>query len=71
MAFPSLENSHHVAVSFSINFPINSKSDAPFHGIAYDYSPVDWDGLPDHFRDVPWEDIFKISASADASKFCE
>ena len=29
------------------------------------------DGLCDHLRDVPWEDIFKLSASAAASEFCE
>ena len=25
----------------------------------------------DHLRDVPWEDIFKLCASAAASEFCE
>ena len=25
----------------------------------------------DHLEDVPWEDIFKLSASAGASEFCE
>ena len=39
--------------------------------MAYDYSCVDWDGLRDHLRDVPWDDIFKLSASAAASEFCE
>ena len=39
--------------------------------MAYDYSRADWDGLRDHFRDVPWEDIFKLSVSAAASEFCE
>ena len=34
MAFPPLGNSDHVAVSVSIDFPINSKQDAPFHHIA-------------------------------------
>ena len=29
------------------------------------------DGLHDHLRDVPWEDIFQCSASAAASEFCE
>ena len=29
------------------------------------------DGLCDHLRDVPWEDIFKLSASTAASEFCE
>ena len=39
--------------------------------MAYEYSRVDWDGLCDHLRDVTWEDIFKLSASAAASEFCE
>ena len=70
MAFPPLGNSDHV-VSVSIDFPTNSQQDAPFHCIAYDYSCADWDGLRDHLRDVPWEDIFKLGASAAASEFCE
>ena len=69
IAFPPLENSDHVVVSASIDFPSNSESDAPFHCIAYDYSRVDWDSLYDHLRDVPWEDIFKLSASATVSDF--
>ena len=71
MAFPLLENSDHVVVSVSIDFPINSKQDIPFHHMAYDYSCADWDGLCDHLRDVPWEYVFKLSASAAASEFCE
>ena len=71
MTFPPLGNSDHVAVSVSIDFPINTKQDTPFHRVAYDYSRADWDGLRDHLRDVPWEDIFKLSASAAASEFCE
>ena len=35
------------------------------------YSHADWDGLYYHLRDVPWEDIFKLSASAAAREFCE
>ena len=31
---------------------------------------ADWDGLCDHLRDDPWEDIFKLGASAATSKFC-
>ena len=34
------------------------------HHIANDYSCADWDSLHDHLRDVPWEDIFKLIASA-------
>ena len=47
------------------------KSQYPFHCVAYDYSRADWDGPCDHLRDVQWEDIFKLSASAAASEFCE
>ena len=71
MAFPPLGNPDHVVVSVSIDFPINSKQATPFHRVAYDYSRADWDGLRDHFRDVPLEDIFKLSLSAAASEFCE
>ena len=39
--------------------------------MTYGYSRADWDGLRDHSRDVPWEDVFKLSASAAASEFCE
>ena len=45
--------------------------DVLFHHIAYDYSCADWDSLHDHLRDVPWEDIFRLSASAAASEFCK
>ena len=69
MAFSPLGNSDHVAVSVSIDFPINSKQDAPFHCVAYDYSRADWDGLHDHLREVPWEDIFKLIASAAVSEW--
>ena len=71
MAFPPLGNSDHVVVSVSIGFLSNSEQDALFHCIAYDYSCADWDGLRDHLRDVPWEVIFKLGASAAASEFCE
>ena len=71
MAFPPLGNSDDIVVSVSIDFPSNSQWKALFHCIAYDYSCVDWDGLRDHLRDVPWEDIFKLDASAAASEFCE
>ena len=68
MAFPPLGN---VAVSVFIQFPSNCQWDAPFRRVAYDYSRADWDGFCDHLRDVPWEDIFKLGASAAASEFCE
>ena len=71
MAFPPLGNSDYFVVSVSIDFPSNSQRDAPFHRITYSYSHADWDILHDHFRDVPWEDTFKLSASAAGSEFCE
>ena len=55
-----LENSAHVVVSVSIEFLINSKQDALFHCMAYNYCCTDLNGLVDHLRDVPWEDIFKF-----------
>ena len=39
--------------------------------MAYDYSCADWQGLRDHLRDVPCEDIFKFGASAAASEIFE
>ena len=71
MASPLLGNSDHAVVSVSIDFPLNAQRDALFHGIAYDYSCAYWDGLHDHLRDVPWEDIFMFGVSAAASEFCE
>ena len=41
------------------------------HSLYYGYSCANWNGLCDHLRDVPSEDIFKLSASATASEFCE
>ena len=66
-----LGNSNHVIVSVSIDFPSNSQQDASFYHIAQDYSCDHCNGLCDHLRDVPWEDIFKLGASAAASEFCE
>ena len=39
--------------------------------VSLHYARADWDGLRDHLRDVPWEDIIKPSASAPASEFCQ
>ena len=71
MVFPPLGNSDHVVVSVSIDFPSNSQQDAPFHSIVYDYSCADWDSPCDNLRDDPWEDIFKLGASAAAVEFYE
>ena len=71
MAFCQLGNSDHVVVSFSIDFPSSSEEDFLFHCITYDYSCGDWGSPHDYFRDVPWEDIFKLGTSAAGSEFCE
>ena len=66
MAFPPLGNSDHVVVSviiFTMGCPISSHN--------YDYSHSHWDGLGDHLRDIPWEDVFKLCASVAANEFCE
>ena len=39
--------------------------------IGYDYSCDDLVSLHDHLTDVALEDIFKLSASATASEFCD
>ena len=57
MVFPLLGNSDHVVVSLSFEFPSNSQRNALFHCIAYDYSLADWNGLRDHLRNLPLEDI--------------
>ena len=43
----------------------------PHFIIAYDYSCADWDDFCDHLRDVTWDHIFKLGASAAASEFCQ
>ena len=71
MTFPPWRNSDHVVVSVSIDFSINAKHDAPFHRIDYDYSCADRDVLCDNLRDVPCDNIFKLSASTATSEFCQ
>ena len=68
MAFSPLGNSDHVVISVFIGFSTNIKWDAL---IAYNYCCADWDGLYGHLRDVPWEDTFKLNATAAASEFFE
>ena len=71
MAFLPLGISDCVVVSVAIDFLMNSKQDASFHWMASGYSCADLDGLRDHLSEVPWEDVFKLSASAAVSVFCE
>ena len=71
MAFPPFGNCDHIVISISIDFPRNSKQDALFHRVAYDYCRAGRIDLRDHLTDVPWEDIFKFSASPVATEFYE
>ena len=66
--FASIAKFWSCCFSISIDFPSNSQRNAPFHRIAYDYSCAAWDDLHDHLKDVPWKDIFKLSASAAAKE---
>ena len=66
MAFPPLGNPDQV-----VSVSSNSKQNVLFHHIAYYYSLADWDSVHDYLRDVPQKDIFKLSASAAVSEFCE
>ena len=42
-----------------------------FHRLTYDYFFAGWNGFCNHLRDTPWEDTFRVSASAAANQFCE
>ena len=62
-------NSSHMVVSVAIDSLSNSKWEVLLHRMAYGYSCPDWGSLHDHLRDVPWKDIFKLSASTAACKY--
>ena len=68
MAFPPLENSDHVVVSVSIDFPANSKSDN--HFIIKLMTILILTGTV-FMAFERLEDIFKLGASAAASEICE
>ena len=71
MTFLTLGNYFQAVASVPNYFLSNSDWDVPFHRITNDYSRANWDSLRGHLRDVPWEDIFKLSASAATSEFFE
>ena len=48
---------------------VKLKGNTQFRHTTYDCSRADWDGLRHHLRNVLWEDIFKLGASAAASEF--
>ena len=62
VAFPPLGNSDYAVFSIS-----NSKGDDTFNCTTYDYSHVGWNGLHGHLREVWWDNLFKLGASAAAA----
>ena len=61
MGFPPWGYPDHV-VLVSSGFPSNSKRVVTFHCIASNYPCVDWEGIHDHLRDVPREDVYKYAS---------
>ena len=60
-----------MVLSVSIDYLSDSICDARFYCIAYDYSHAYWNGLHDHLKDLPWENIFRLGASTAACEFNE
>lgn len=69
MVFPLLWNTDHLTVSVSIDFPLPTKRDAPFHDAAFDPSHNKWNGFCHSIRDAPFEGLSNLGASFDISKF--
>ena len=69
MALRSIGNSDDAVATAVIDFLSKSKEDALFHRTTFHYSHADWNDLHDCLRDVLWEDIFKLGASAAAFNF--
>ena len=56
---------------FPLTFQLIHNEMPPFIGQLMTVLCADWDCLCYHLKYVPWEDIFKIGASAAAPEFCE
>ena len=59
-----------VVVSLFSGFPSNSRWDPLFTTHVMTIY-ADLDDLHDHLRDVPWDDIYKLDASAATTEFCK
>ena len=57
VVYPPLKKSDHVAVSVSINFPLNSRENDLFYCTTYIFLSANCYGLCDRLRDVPWKRI--------------
>ena len=68
-SFPSIWKFWSCCCPVSIGFP--NSNGMPHFIVVYNYFHSNWDGLRDQLRDVPWENIFKIGASATTSKLCD
>ena len=47
-------------IQFSLGSLQTQKGNVSCHYTTFEYSWANWEGLQDHFRDAPWEDIFYI-----------
>ena len=57
-----LGKSDHAVVDVEINLNISAANDSPYHRTLYSFHRGDWDSFRDFLRDMPWNDIFKLSA---------
>ena len=57
-----------VIASVSFDFLSNSEWNTPFHRSAFDFCPVDWDGLCNYLRDAPWKSILNLDTSVFTSE---
>ena len=69
-AFAPLGNSD-VVVSVSVDFTPCPEKVAHYQHKAFEDSRTDWDGFHDHFKDAPWNNIYKYGASRATSGFLE
>ena len=60
MVFPLLWNTDHLTVSVSIDFPLPTERDAPFHDAAFDPSHNKWNGFCHSIRDAPFEGLLEM-----------
>ena len=57
-------SSHHVVISAPIDFRFSLMREASFYCTDFDYSPADWTGFRDHFRDAVREHRFNLDVSS-------
>ena len=66
-----LGNSDHVVLQLSLKSPSASIHQSPYHRTSYTYGCGDWDSFRNFLRDLPWEDVFSLSADSCATEIAE